>query len=82
MTKRGGRLGVEDPKRNVITFKVTDHEKLLLEIASSEFESRSEMIRSLVFDYALALDPEKILYLIDEESFRRLKEKIDNSGGD
>lgn len=78
MTRKGGRLGVEDPRRNVITFKVTDHEKLLLEIASSEFENRSEMIRSLVFDYALALDPEEILYLIDEESFKRLKNKVHN----
>jgi len=75
-SKRGGRFGVEDPRRNIITFKVTDHEKLLLDIASYNFNSRSEMIRVLILDFALAIDPIKVLHLIDPEHLERLKEKI------
>lgn len=76
MTKRGGRLGVEDPRHNVINFRITDFEKEVLDMVSPIFESRSDMIRTLIFDFALELDPEEVKELFDPEILQRLKEKI------
>lgn len=76
MTKRGGRLGVEDPRRNIINFKTTDFEKEVLDMVSPIFESRSDMIRTLIFDFALGLDPEEVKHLFDPETLKRLQEKI------
>lgn len=76
MTKRGGRLGVEDPRHNIITFKTTDFEKEVLNMISPIFESRSDMIRTLIFDFALELNPEEVKELFDPETLQRLQEKI------
>jgi len=75
---RGGRLGVADPRKNLVTFKVTNGELECLKIVSELFESRSEMIRIVLFDFAFALPPEKAKDLLDPESFERLKDKIRN----
>jgi|GEM_PF-5372887 len=74
-SKKGGRCGVENPRRNVITFKVTDDEDMFLDTVSDIFESRSDMIRTILFDFAFALDPEKIKEYINPEAFERLKSK-------
>lgn len=76
MTKRGGRLGVEDPRHNIITFKTTDFEKDVLDMVAPIFESRSDMIRTLIFDFALELDPEEVKHLFDPEILQRLQERI------
>jgi len=73
---KGGRHGVENPKRNIINFKVSDNELIVLDIASNIFENRSEMIRTLLFDFIFALDPLKIKDFVDPEHFERLKSKI------
>ena len=74
--RKGGRHGVENPKRNIITFKVSDDEQIILDVASNIFENRSEMIRTLLFDFIFALDPLKMKEFIDPEHFERLKSKI------
>jgi hypothetical protein len=76
LTRKGGRLGVEDPRRNIITFKTTDFEKEVLDMVSPIFESRSDMIRTLIFDFALGLDPEEVKDMFDPETLQRLQERI------
>ena len=77
--KRGGRLGVADPRKNIVTFKITNDELEFLNIVSESFESRSEMIRIVLFDFAFALSPEKVKDLLDPETFERLKGNIQHS---
>ncbi|MBA7679760.1 hypothetical protein ES703_88063 [subsurface metagenome] len=74
---RGGRYGVEDPRKNHITFKVSDHELLLLDMLSDPYESRSAMIRSILFDFALELDPEKVKANWDEVKFDGVRRKVE-----
>ena len=74
--RRGGRHGVENPRRNLIPFKVTDPELIILDIASELFESRSEMIRILLFDFVFQLDPERVKEYMKPEQFKILCEKI------
>ena len=69
-------MGVEDPRHNVINFRITDFEKEVLNMISPIFESRSDMIRTLIFDFALELDPEEVKELFDSEILQRLQEKI------
>jgi len=74
-----GRYRIDFPKKNVVTFKVTDHELLLLDMAAgSLFKSRSEMIRKLIFDFIFELDPEKIKDNWDRLRFTTLKKKVEN----
>lgn len=45
-------------------------------MVSPIFGSRSDMIRTLIFDFALELDPEEVKELFDPEILQRLQEKI------
>jgi len=74
-----GRYGKEDPRRNVVSFKVTDHELLLLNMVSDLFKSRSEMIRKLIFDFVFRLDPEKVKANWDKLKFDGLRRKVKES---
>ncbi len=71
-----GRYGVEDPRKNLVGFKVTDHELLLLDMLSDLYGSRSAMIRKIIFDFALQLDPQKVKTHWDEVKFDGLKKKV------
>lgn len=72
----GGRYGVEDPRKNHITFKVSDHELLLLDMLSDLYGSRSAMIRAILFDFALELDPEKVKANWDVVKFDGVRRQI------
>jgi len=74
-----GRYSKEDPRRNVVSFKVTDHELLLLNMVSDLFKSRSEMIRKLIFDFVFQLDPEKVKVNWDKLKFDSLRRKVKKS---
>lgn len=71
-----GRLGVEDPRKNLVGFKVTDHELLLLDMLSDLYGSRSAMIRNVLFNFALQLDPLKVKKYWDTVKFDGLKKKV------
>lgn len=71
-----GRYGVEYPRKHLINFKVNDHELRMLELMEQAFANRSEMIRTILFEYALAIDPEEVRELVDRNTLERLKQRV------
>lgn len=73
---RGGRYGVDNPKKNIVTFKVTDDELFVLDTVSEIFDSRSDMIRTVLFDFALELNPEEVKEHINKKAIEQIRRKL------